>query len=48
MIKCVDYLIDLGLEGGNKGGIFIKVGILEELCKVEELYIGKYLKKVLY
>lgn len=48
MIKCADYLIDLGPEGGNKGGTLIKAGTPEELCKVEESYTGKYLKKVLY
>ncbi|WP_026885221.1 excinuclease ABC subunit UvrA [Clostridium beijerinckii] len=47
MIKCADYLIDLGPEGGDKGGTIIKYGTPEELCKVEESYTGKYLKDVL-
>ncbi|GAA0078985.1 excinuclease ABC subunit UvrA [Clostridium sp. CTA-5] len=47
MIKCADYLIDLGPEGGDKGGTIIKVGTPEELCKVEESYTGKYLRKLL-
>lgn len=47
MIKCADYLIDLGPEGGDKGGTLIKAGTPEELCKVKESYTGKYLKKLL-
>ena len=48
MIKCADYLIDLGPEGGDKGGTLIKAGTPEELCKVEASYTGKYLKKILF
>ena len=48
MIKCADHLIDLGPEGGDKGGTIIKTGTPEELCKVETSYTGKYLKKVLF
>ncbi|EKQ50414.1 MULTISPECIES: excinuclease ABC subunit UvrA [unclassified Clostridium] len=47
MIKCADHLIDLGPEGGDKGGTIIKTGTPEELCKVEESYTGKYLKNIL-
>ncbi len=47
MIKCADYLIDLGPEGGDKGGTIIKAGTPEELCEVEASYTGKYLKKIL-
>ncbi|WP_160691581.1 excinuclease ABC subunit UvrA [Clostridium sp. C2-6-12] len=47
MIKCADYLIDLGPEGGDKGGTLIKAGTPEELCKVKSSYTGKYLKKLL-
>jgi excinuclease ABC subunit A len=47
MIKCADYLIDLGPEGGDKGGTLIKAGTPEELCKVKASYTGKYLKKLL-
>ena len=42
-----NYLIDLGPEGGDKGGTLIKAGTPEELCKVKESYTGKYLKKLL-
>ena len=48
MIKCADHLIDLGPEGGDKGGTIIKTGTPEELCKVETSYTGKYLKKILF
>ena len=48
MIKCADYLIDLGPEGGDKGGTLIKAGTPEELCKVKASYTGKYLKSILF
>ena len=48
MIKCADYLIDLGPEGGDKGGTLIKAGTPEELCKVKASYTGKYLKNILF
>ena len=47
MIKCADYLIDLGPEGGDKGGTIIKCGTPEEICKEEKSYTGKYLKNIL-
>ena len=47
MIKCADYLIDLGPEGGDKGGTLIKAGTPEEICKCEKSYTGKYLSKML-
>ena len=47
MIKCADYLIDLGPEGGDNGGTLIKAGTPEEICKCEKSYTGKYLKKIL-
>jgi len=43
MIKCADYIIDLGPEGGDKGGTIIKCGTLEEICKEKKSYTGKYL-----
>ena len=48
VIKCADHLIDLGPEGGDKGGTLIKAGTPEELCKVEASYTGKYLKNILF
>ncbi|MDO4535868.1 MAG: excinuclease ABC subunit UvrA [Clostridium perfringens] len=47
MIKCADYLIDLGPEGGDKGGTIVGCGTPEDICKIEESYTGKYLKKYL-
>ena len=47
MIKAADYIIDLGPEGGDKGGEVIATGTPEEVAKVKESYTGRYLKKVL-
>lgn len=47
VIKCADYLIDLGPEGGDKGGTIIAVGTPEEIAKVKKSYTGQYLAKVL-
>lgn len=47
VIKFVDYVIDLGLEGGDGGGMIVVIGILEEVVKVKDSYIGYYLKCVL-
>ena len=40
MIKCADYVIDLGLEGGEKGGSIIAKGTPEEIAKCKESYTG--------
>lgn len=40
MIKCADYIIDLGLEGGEKGGSTIAKGTPEEIAKCKESYTG--------
>jgi excinuclease ABC subunit A len=47
VIKCADYLIDLGPEGGNKGGNLVFTGTPENLTKVPESYTGIYLKEKL-
>ena len=47
MIKCADYIIDLGPEGGDKGGMIVATGTPEEIVKVSKSYTGKYLKKYL-
>ncbi|EGT3614707.1 excinuclease ABC subunit UvrA [Clostridium perfringens] len=47
MIKCADYIVDLGPEGGDKGGMIIATGTPEKITEVEESYTGKYLKKYL-
>ena len=47
MIKCADYIIDLGPEGGDKGGTIVAKGKPEDIVKVKESYTGKYLKNLL-
>ncbi len=47
VIKCADWLIDLGPEGGNKGGQIIAAGTPEEIARKAGSYTGQYLKKVL-
>lgn len=45
LIKTADYIIDLGPEGGEKGGQIIAVGSPEQIVKNEQSYTGKFLKK---
>lgn len=47
VIKTADYLIDLGPEGGNGGGMIVATGTPEQVIKVEQSYTGKYLKPIL-
>ena len=47
MIKCADYIIDLGPEGGDKGGTIVATGTPEEITNVKKSYTGQYLKKML-
>jgi excinuclease ABC subunit A len=47
VIKTADYIIDLGPEGGNKGGTIIATGTPEEIVRNPKSYTGKYLKKYL-
>jgi excinuclease ABC subunit A len=47
VIKCADYLLDLGPEGGEKGGTILASGTPEEIAAVETSYTGQYLKKML-
>ncbi|MBI2635233.1 MAG: excinuclease ABC subunit UvrA [Parcubacteria group bacterium] len=47
VIKCADYVIDLGPEGGDKGGKLVACGTPEEVSKNKNSYTGQYLKKVL-
>lgn len=47
VIKCVDYLIDIGPEGGDEGGLVVASGTPEEVCKVKQSITGSYLKKYL-
>ncbi|BFJ02579.1 MULTISPECIES: excinuclease ABC subunit UvrA [Priestia] len=47
VIKAADYLLDLGPEGGDKGGQIVATGTPEEVSKVKESYTGHYLKPIL-
>lgn len=47
VIKAADYLVDLGPEGGDKGGKIIATGTPEKVAEVQGSYTGKYLKPVL-
>ena len=46
-IKTADYIIDLGPEGGDKGGTIVAVGTPEKIVKNPDSYTGKFLKKYL-
>jgi excinuclease ABC subunit A len=48
VIKTVDYIIDIGPEGGKKGGKILAYGTPEEIIKVKKSYTAKYLKKELH
>jgi excinuclease ABC subunit A len=47
VIRCADWVIDLGPEGGGGGGRLVAAGTPEEVAKCAESYTGKYLRKVL-
>ena len=47
VIKTADYIIDIGPEGGDRGGTVVACGTPEEIVKVKKSYTGKYLKKYL-
>ena len=47
VIKTADYIIDLGPEGGNRGGTIVATGTPEQIAKVTESYTGKFLGPVL-
>jgi len=47
VIKSADWLIDLGPEGGDKGGYVVAVGTPKDVAKVQESFTGQYLQKVL-
>lgn len=46
LIKTADYIIDLGPEGGNRGGYVVATGTPEQIAQTEESYTGRYLKKL--
>jgi excinuclease ABC subunit A len=43
VIKCADWVIDLGPEAGDEGGNLVYAGVPEGLKKVQESYTGKYI-----
>jgi excinuclease ABC subunit A len=47
VIKTADYIIDLGPEGGDKGGTIVATGSPEEVAEVEQSYTGQFLKPIL-
>ena len=47
VIKCADWIIDLGPEGGDKGGTVIATGSPEAVSEVPDSYTGQFLKKIL-
>ncbi|MBO5136508.1 MAG: excinuclease ABC subunit UvrA [Clostridia bacterium] len=47
VIKTADYIIDMGPEGGDKGGTVVATGTPEEVAKCKKSYTGQYLKKIL-
>ncbi|WP_459501822.1 excinuclease ABC subunit UvrA [Bacillus sp. C1] len=47
VIKTADYIVDLGPEGGDKGGQIVASGTPEQVIKEERSYTGKYLKEIL-
>ena len=46
VIKTADYIIDLGPEGGDRGGTIVVKGTPEEVADCPESYTGAYLKKI--
>jgi excinuclease ABC subunit A len=47
LVKCADYVIDIGPEGGKKGGEIVAKGTPEQIADNPKSYTGKYLKKIL-
>ncbi len=47
VIKVADYIIDLGPEGGDRGGNIIATGTPEEIINVKESYTGQFLKPLI-
>ncbi|HEY2991055.1 MAG TPA: excinuclease ABC subunit UvrA, partial [Candidatus Binatia bacterium] len=47
VVKCADYIIDLGPEGGDAGGMIVAVGTPEEIARAQNSHTGRYLKPYL-
>ena len=48
VIKMVDHVIDIGPEGGKKGGVIIAEGTPEEICKNTKSFTAQFLKKEVF
>lgn len=47
VIKCADYIIDMGPEGGNSGGYVVAEGTPEQVAQVDVSHTGRFLRQVL-
>ena len=47
VIKCADHIVDLGPEGGDRGGTIIATGTPEQVAEVEGSYTGRFVKRML-
>ena len=47
VIKCADYIVDLGPEGGDAGGKILATGTLKEIARKKKSYTGQYLQEIL-
>ena len=47
VIKCADWIVDMGPEGGKAGGYVVATGTPEEVAEVKESYTGAFLREVL-
>lgn len=47
VIKCADYIIDIGPEGGDEGGTIVATGTPEEIAKCKQSHTGRFLKRIL-
>ena len=47
VVKCSDHIVDIGPDGGIRGGRIVATGTPEQVIKVSESETGKYLKKLL-
>ncbi len=48
VIKTADYIIDLGPEGGDRGGEVVATGPPEKIARTDRSYTGRYLKRVFF
>ncbi|MFC1709262.1 excinuclease ABC subunit UvrA [Candidatus Omnitrophota bacterium] len=48
VIKCADYIIDLGPEGGDRGGEVVATGSPREIVKVKKSFTGQFLRKIIH